>query len=215
MRRKATVFLSIFVTMNYLAHIYFSYNDPDILVGNFAADFISNKQVKLLTDQQVNGVLLHRLIDAYTDVNETVRKSTKRLRTVQGKYAPVVIDIIFDYILAKEWERFHPEGLEVYKQNAYELLLNHLDGFPERARGKVQGMANGDFIRSYESLDGLHYVFERMDKRTKFPSRFRDATEQLRLEEDQFVEDFLLFFPQIKSKVQAFLKGLEVRNTYT
>ena len=200
--------------MNYLAHIYFSYNDPDILLGNFAADFITNKQVKSLTEEQINGVLLHRLIDEYTDLNKTVRKATKRLRKVQGKYSPVVIDIIFDYVLAKQWTSYHPLGLLEYKNSAYGLLLDQLENFPERAKPKVEGMVKGDFISSYESLDGLHYVFERMDRRASFPSRFRDATEQVRMEEDLFTEDFAKFFPQIESKVQAFLRGLEKANTY-
>lgn len=200
--------------MNYLAHIYFSYNHDDILVGNFAADFISNKQVKNLTEDQVNGVLLHRLIDAYTDVNPIVRRSTKRLRPTQGKYAPVVIDIIFDYLLAKRWEELHSDTLEVYKSQVYKRLSQNINSFPKKAQNKVSAMVKGDFIKSYETIEGLNYVFQRMDERTSFPSRFTDATEQVLKEEDYFMEDFMNFFPMIESKVQAFLKGLEFKVGY-
>ena len=200
--------------MNYLAHIFLSYQNNDILLGNFAADFIRNKEVKKLPDSQVNGVLLHRLIDAYTDIHPDVKRSTKRLRPLQAKYAPVVSDILFDYILAKNWDMFHPVPLDTFKLEVYERLAGKVPEFPEKAQSKVSKMVAGDFIRSYQSLDGIHSVFERMDKRTSFPSRFAEATEQLRLDEDKYTEDFVKFFPMMQGKAQAFLAGLELPNTW-
>lgn len=196
--------------MNYLAHIYLSYGLDDILVGNFAADFLTNNQAKQLTEPQMNGVLLHRMIDAFTDMHPIVRNSTKRLRVLQGKYAPVVIDIIYDYLLAKNWPLFSSISLEEFKNSNYKMLLANLDAFPERSRTKVLGMVNGDFISSYQSLEGMNFVFERMDRRTRFPSRFVDATAQLRKDEDLFTEEFLRFFPLMEEKAKAFLTGLSL-----
>jgi len=200
--------------LNYLAHIYLSFSDDDILLGNFAADFIRNKEVKKLPDSQVNGVLLHRLIDAYTDIHPDVKQSTKRLRSIQGKYAPVVSDILYDYILAKHWDTFHPEPLSVFKGKVYDRLSNKLAEFPEKTRMKIERMVAGDFIQSYESMEGIHGVFLRMDRRTSFPSKFAEATLQLEEQEEQFTQDFLAFFPQMKLKAQAFLQGLNIDNKW-
>ena len=194
--------------MNYLAHIYLSAGIDEILVGNISADFIGNKHMKTLTKQQINGVLLHRLIDAYTDIHPVVRKSTKRFRPIQGKYSPVVVDIVYDYLFAKAWDSFHPESLDIYKEQAYEQLLSLEDRFPDKAKKKIINMTKGDFISSYQSLDGLNYVFERMDQRTTFPSRFVDATEQVVEHEDDLMEHFMTFFPDMQMKAKAFLEGL-------
>jgi len=194
--------------MNYLAHIYLSAGIDEILVGNISADFIGNKHMKLLTKQQINGVLLHRLIDAFTDIHPIVRKSTKRFRPIQGKYSPVVVDIVYDYLFAKAWDNFHPESLDIYKNQAYKQMLSLEDRFPDKARKKIINMTKGDFISSYQSLDGLNYVFQRMDQRTSFPSRFTDATEQVFQQEDDFMEEFMQFFPEMQEKAKAFLEGL-------
>lgn len=200
--------------MNYLAHIFLSYQNDDILVGNFAADFLRNKEVKKLEESQINGVLLHRLIDAYTDIHPVVKKSTKRLRPIQGKYAPVVSDILFDYVLAKHWDKFHPKSLNEFKNDVYSRLESQLEAFPTKTKDKVERMVQGDFIRSYQSVKGIHSVFERMDNRTSFPSRFTDATEQLLADEEKYTQDFLHFFPMMQEKAKAFLKGLKLNNSW-
>ncbi len=200
--------------MNYLAHIYLSYHNDDILIGNFAADFLRNKEVKKLEESQINGVLLHRLIDAYTDIHPTVKKSTKRLRSIQGKYAPVVSDIIFDFVLAKHWDQLHPTPLNTFKNQVYERLDKQLHLIPKKTSEKIHHMIRGDFIRSYESIDGIHSVFERMDRRTSFPSKFMEATEQLIQAEQAFTEDFMDFFPMMQAKAQAFLQGLALNYTW-
>lgn len=83
--------------MNYMAHIYLSHGKEEQLLGNFIADFVGNKDLVNYGKKVIEGIMLHRKIDSFTDNHDIVRKGTKRLRSIQGKYAPVVIDIIYDY----------------------------------------------------------------------------------------------------------------------
>lgn len=195
--------------MNFLAHIYLSFDDDELLIGNIAADFMSNKQVKQLSENQINGVLLHRHIDAYTDIHPMIRKATKRLRPSQSKYAPVVIDIINDYILAKHWKEFHDQDLDVFKHHVYQKIVANVQDLPKKPKDRLTNMSNGDFISSYQSLGGLNYVFERMDNRAKFQSNFTAATKIVQEDETFFTEAFFTFFPDMISKAKIFIHGVQ------
>ena len=59
--------------MNFLAHAYLSFNDPDVLMGNMMADAVRGKQADEYPDKIRNGILLHRRIDAFTDQHELVK----------------------------------------------------------------------------------------------------------------------------------------------
>ena len=53
--------------MNYLAHAYLSFGDPDILAGNMISDFVKGKKKYEYPDRIQMGITLHRKIDEYTD----------------------------------------------------------------------------------------------------------------------------------------------------
>lgn len=197
--------------MNYLAHIHLSGKNDDILIGNFIADFIRNKEVAGLSAQKKNGVLLHRHIDAYTDIHPLVRKVTKIFRASQRKYAPVVSDIVFDYFLVKSWDNFNDISLEKFKNISYKRLTTNVLGLPQKASNKVIVMCNGDFISSYESIEGISYVFKRMDKRTSFNSNFQDAIHVLTENEKEIEELFLEFYPELIQQSNLFIKGFQIQ----
>jgi len=61
---KLTVY---FYTMNYLAHAYLSFNEPEILIGNLISDFVKGKKKFSYSPGIQNGIAIHRAIDQFTD----------------------------------------------------------------------------------------------------------------------------------------------------
>jgi acyl carrier protein phosphodiesterase len=92
--------------MNHLAHFVLSGGDADLAIGNFVADFITNRQLPTFSAGVQRGIWLHREIDAFTDAHPIVKQSTKRLHPFHHKYSPVIVDVYYDYLLAKNWDRF-------------------------------------------------------------------------------------------------------------
>ena len=88
--------------MNFLAHLFLSFENEDHVIGNFIADFIRNKEVKNYSLEIQQGIQIHREIDSFTDNHPSVRKGTFRLRPHHRKYAPVVIDILYDHYIGKQ-----------------------------------------------------------------------------------------------------------------
>src|SRR5690606_6470869 len=108
--------------MNFLAHIYLSGDDPNVVIGNFIADGIKGKDYQKFPTEIQHGILLHREIDTFTDAHPIVRQSTKRLHKNFGHYSGVLVDVFYDHFLAKNWKHYHEQPLAKFVENFYQLL---------------------------------------------------------------------------------------------
>src|SRR5438477_11389856 len=105
--------------MNFLAHIYLSGSDEQIMIGNFIADFVKGNKKNEYPSRIKKGIELHRLIDDFTDHHAITLRSKERIRQRQGKYAAVVIDIFYDHFLAKNFSEYHPQPLKEFSEKTY------------------------------------------------------------------------------------------------
>lgn len=190
--------------MNYLAHLFLSCQDDDLMIGNFIADSIRNKEVANYSERIQQGIFLHRQIDSFTDNHPIVRQATRRLHPHHHKYAPVVIDIFFDNLLANNWHLYTAETLPDFSKRMYEVLTKRQKDLPLKMQKYVPNMVANDWLQKYGTTDGLQYTFERMDKRTKFKSNFVNAVSHLEADYELYEEEFNLFFPDVIRMVTDF-----------
>lgn len=190
--------------MNFLAHLFLSPKDDDLLIGNFIADSIRNKEIVTYTPQVQKGIWLHRQIDSFTDQHREVKKGTRRLHPNHGKYAPVVIDIFYDYILSHNWEKYTEEPLTLFSKRVYWLLEQRLPELPVKLQKRVPDMIYHDWLMNYGKEEGLRYVFSTMEKRAKFPTNFDKAVDDLLKDYTLFEQEFNAFFPEVILLVKEF-----------
>ena len=188
--------------MNFLAHLFLSFENEDHVIGNFIADFIKNKEVKNYSPEIQKGISLHRQIDSFTDNHPSVRKATQRLQPMHHKYAPVVIDILYDYILANNWEKYSDQSLESFSKGIYAILDKRIDEMPEKLKKNLPGMINGNWLQSYKTKEGLLFTLQRMDKRASFPSNFIEAFGHLQQDYNLFEGEFNVFFPELINHIK-------------
>ena len=55
-----------FTFMNFLAHLYLSKNNTNIMIGNFIADHIRGNNFNHFSREIQQGIKLHREIDTFT-----------------------------------------------------------------------------------------------------------------------------------------------------
>ncbi len=91
--------------MNWLAHIFLSEQHIDFQLGNFLADPLKTRLWNHASKELKEGVRVHKIIDSYTDSNKIVTKSKARLKE-KGLLKSIVIDLTYDYLLTKNWEKF-------------------------------------------------------------------------------------------------------------
>ena len=187
--------------MNYLAHCHLSGKDTSLLMGNFIADMINNREIEDLPAAWKKGVRLHRHIDSFTDQHPSVRKATAIIRDTQGKYAPVVTDVFYDYFLAKNWSSFSNSDLSQFIQDTYEVLYENLEDLPPRIIPKVVAMIEGNFMHNYTSLAGIHKTMGYLNRRAKFKSGFVDAIQELIDHKDDLEATFLNFYPDLLKSI--------------
>ena len=109
--------------MNFLAHLYLSGNNKEVILGNFIADAVKGKELNRYKEQVQVGIRLHRAIDTYTDKHPVVEKSKERLRGKYHKYAGVIVDMFYDHFLAANWNEYSNEPLNKFTSNAYRILI--------------------------------------------------------------------------------------------
>ena len=196
--------------MNFLAHLYLSKDNKNILIGNFISDAVKGKNYLNYPSEIKAGILLHREIDNFTDTHPTVRKSMHRLHERYRHYDGVIIDILYDHFLAKNWAHYSEIPLELYAENVYNFLNENIETFPEELQNLLPNMIKYNWLVNYASLEGIERVLGGMNKRTKGISQMDLAIEDLKLHYTELEEDFTSYFKELENftdqKTQDLLK---------
>ena len=183
--------------MNFLAHIYLSGNNKMVTIGNFIADGIKSDAYKNYPADIQKGILLHREIDTFTDAHPIVRQSTKRLHKNYGHYSGVIVDILYDHFLAKNWNVYSSVKLKDFVENFYEDLEEHFEILPLRIQNLIPYMIADNWLYNYSKIEGIQRVLDGMNRRTKHVSRMNEATTELKKHYTEFQEEFTLFFNEL------------------
>lgn len=183
--------------MNFLAHIYLSGDNNAVTIGNFIADGIRGKDYKKFPKDIQTGILLHRHIDTFTDNHTTVRKSTKRLHKNYSHYSGVIVDILYDHFLAKNWKIYCDTPLDIYIDDFYNTLEDNFSILPNRVQKMMPYMIANNWLLSYASIDGITKVLEGMNRRTKNRSKMNLAVNELEEYYKEFEIEFTLFFKEL------------------
>ena len=183
--------------MNFLAHIYLSGDNDLITIGNFMADSIRGKKYKDYPKAVQIGILLHREIDTFTDAHPTFRKSTKRLHKKYSHYSGVIVDILYDHFLAKNWLKYSDIPLEEFTDNFYNILSNHVEILTDQTKRLMPYMIADNWLLSYATIDGVSRVLSGMNRRTQHRSGMNKAIIELQEFYSEFEKEFTTFFDEL------------------
>ena len=189
--------------MNFLAHLYLSDNNSQIMIGNLIADHIRGNKFDHFPAEIQKGIFLHRKIDTFTDTHTIVKKSKRRLHERYGHYDGVIIDVFYDYFLAKNWHKYSDIPLNTYTQNVYKILTKAEDILPQKTKDLLPYMIKYDWLYNYQFLEGIEEVLKGINKRTKGRSKMDLAIEDLKQHEHELQNDFFFFFDDLISFVET------------
>lgn len=183
--------------MNFLAHIYLSFGDDEITIGNFIADSIPGNKIDHLPKRVQKGVLLHREIDTYTDLHAIPKISSKRLHKNYGHYSRVIVDIFYDHFLAKNWKQYSNIPLHLFVEDFYDLLEDNYAILPAGVQQMMPYMITHNWIYNYSKMEGIDRVLDGMNRRTKNRSKMNFAILDLEEHYQQFETEFTSFFDEL------------------
>ena len=190
--------------MNYLAHIFLSYGNRQVAVGNCIGDFVKGREYRSYPSCIKKGILLHREIDHFTDNHPVFQETVQLLRPTFGRYAGIMADMYYDYLLASDFERYsNGRRLNCFALNFYLSILLNYWWLPKRVKGFIFHFIGTNRLKKYHSFDGLQQSLEIMSLykssaiNPTLGIEFLAANEEdLRNHFNRFMADALQRFPQ-------------------
>jgi acyl carrier protein phosphodiesterase len=192
--------------VNYLAHLLLAGDRPDVLVGSLLGDFLRGPIPVSLPPDIALGVRLHRAVDAYTDHHPMFRRSVARTPVPWRRYGPIIVDVYYDHLLARDWALHHPDPLEDFAGRSYALLVSRLPALPAQARAPVSRVVDADLLVAYRQFSTVQSALRRIGTRLRRPRDLAAALPELRRQERGLEEDFQIFFPALRARSEALLR---------
>lgn len=192
--------------MNWLAHLYLSEPQLDMRLGNLLGDAVRGPELEAMSAAFKRGVQCHRIIDAYTDTHEVVRRSRHRLDSTYRRFSGVLVDVFFDHFLARDWEHHAPLSLESFNRGLAREIRAARIRLPSTGAWIVQRMILEERFLGYRSTAGIEQALKRISQRVE--RRFgRDvalggAISLLDTCGEALKNDFNEFFPQLQAHVR-------------
>ena len=140
--------------MNYLAHAYLSFNDPEILVGNLISDFVKGKRKFEYPPVIQQGIMLHRFIDTYTDEHPATKEAKEIFRPHYRLYSGAFVDVVYDHFLATDENEFTENTLFNFSQQVYAVLEKYQPWFPEKFAAMFPYMKKQNWLYHYRTMQG-------------------------------------------------------------
>ena len=167
-------------------------------MGNLWGDLLRPKDYIELHPQVMKGVDLHKTIDAYTDSHPAVDAIVKILRPSQGKYTPVVADVLMDYMLCKHWSAYHDSTVESFCQQQYAVVDKFLHQVPERLHVRIGRMRSRHWLESCKDRDNLRGALFMLSQRASFENNIPGALSAYDMHATALDDLFKIFFEELR-----------------
>jgi acyl carrier protein phosphodiesterase len=186
--------------MNYLAHAWLSFNQPQILVGNMISDFIKGKKQFDYPNIIQKGIQLHRAIDNFTDTHEATQQLKLFFKPQYRLYAGAFADVVYDHFLAIDESEFLTDAdLNQFATTTYQILETNYTILPEVFQKMLPYMKEYNWLYNYRYKWGIEKSFAGLARRARYLPETAVAFELFNENYDAMQFIYQQFFPEIKT----------------
>lgn len=189
--------------MNYLAHAWLSFDEPEVLVGNMISDFIKGKKKFDYAPRILHGIHLHRAIDRFTDVHEATKRAKEIFRPVYRLYSGAFVDVVYDHFLASDPKWFPDDQLAVFSKKVYSMLDRYESILPSPFRQMLPYMKAHDWLYNYRTVPGIGKGFGGLVRRSAYLTESDTAYQLL----NQHYTTFRLCYESFIDEVRIFARA--------
>ena len=192
--------------MNHLAHTLLAGDDEDLRLGGMLGDFVRGRpDPARWLPRVIDGIRLHRAIDAYTDAHPEVLAAKASLPPPYRRYAGILLDMWFDHCLAQDFSRWSGQPLPEYSE-ALRALLWRQDVLLTPALRRFRGyMEANDLPAGYADRAVLGRALAGIGQRLSRANPLDTALPVLVAQEEELQRCFEVFFPQLQGFVQEWM----------
>lgn len=138
------------------------------MVGNLISDFVKGKKKFDYPAGIQKGILLHRLLDEYTDNHPATKEAKEIFRPHYRLYSGAFIDVVYDHFLATDDTVFTDQSLLDFTVTTYSLLATHSTWLPERFAGMFPYMRSQNWLYNYRLKSGIARSMEGLVRRSAY-----------------------------------------------
>jgi acyl carrier protein phosphodiesterase len=194
--------------VNFLAHLLLAERgSTGSMLGAVMGDFLKGVRLQDLDEELRRGVRLHLRIDAFTDAHPVVAESRRRISPLRRRYAGVLVDVFYDHLLCRHWDRFSDVPLRHFVDEVYERFARQANTLPATMQLPAQGMIEHDWLRAYATVGGVALTLARIARRVKRENHLATGAEELLEQYTLLEQDFLAFFPEAQEHARAWWSG--------
>jgi acyl carrier protein phosphodiesterase len=186
--------------VNWLAHLRLSPPSPSPLLrlGNLCGDFVAGVDLATLHPELQRGIAMHRAVDRFVDAHAVVRAARERFPPPFRRFAPVLLDVFFDYFLAREWKQLGDgESLFAFVDGVHRDLDEHCALLPPALQSALPRFSREGWLLAYASHEGLARVLAAMGQRVRRANPLAQGVDVLRALEDEFARTFAVLWPEL------------------
>lgn len=184
--------------MNYLAHAYLSFNQPEILVGNLISDFVKGKKKFDYSPGIQKGIALHREIDHFTDTHEATRDAKEIFRPYYRLYAGAFTDVVYDHFLATDKNEFPGESLHQFSLTVYETVAPFIPLLPDKFREIFPYMRQQNWLNNYQHNWAIDRSLAGVVRRSAYLTESATAFQLFETHYEHLQVCYNRFFPALK-----------------
>ncbi len=185
--------------MNFLAHAYLSFDDPEVLTGNLISDFVKGRKKYDYQPGILKGIELHRSIDQFTDDHDINKEMRKVFRPAYGLYSGAFLDVVYDHFLALQLADLGEEDFEDFTQRLYNDIARFEPLLPNTFRNIFPYMRMHNWLFNYQFSFGIKNSFEGLVHRARYISESEPAYRVFKDNYESLKSAYEEFFPQLRS----------------
>lgn len=192
--------------MNYLAHAYLSFRQPELLVGNMISDHVKGKKKFDYSAGIQKGIELHRLIDSFTDEHEATKEAKEIFRPHYRLYAGAFVDVVYDHYLAIDPTIFTKDSLEEFAADTYTMLEPYSAVFPERFARMFPYMKTQNWLFNYSNKWGIENSLHGVVRRATYLTESATAFSLFEENFNTLQHCYQAFFPEMTAVVKKWME---------
>ncbi|MHB0969864.1 MAG: acyl carrier protein phosphodiesterase [Thermoanaerobaculia bacterium] len=193
--------------MNHLAHLFLARDEPVVVLGNLAGDFVHGRLGGRFDPRLEEGIRMHRRVDSFTDSHAVVGRSRRRFPERWKHTTRILVDVFYDRLFYEEWNRFSDADFDSFRTTRYRQLEEALDLASEPLRGYLPLMIRDDFLASCTTDERLARTLRRIASRLRGDWPLEEALPDFLRLHDELRVDFLEFFPELLKETGSPLPG--------
>ncbi len=195
--------------MNYLAHAYLSFEQPEILVGNMISDFVKGKTKYNYPPGIQNGISLHRAIDEFTDAHPATKKAKEFFRPAYRLYSGAFVDVVYDHFLALDTNEFKDApALQKFSLQVYDKLEENFILLPQAFQNLFPHMKQHNWLYNYQFPIRIDKSFGGLVYRAAYINESATAFAVFNKNYSDLKDCYDIFFPSLKKFASHYLSYL-------